>query len=105
MNQFITARRLIFALVVILIALLIPTFIAAQTTHPPIPHPVEGFEDCLSCHETGTSGAPQIPDNHTGVKGDVCTVCHKSAVQAEAAPGFTLQIPHAVTGYENCTDC
>ena len=105
MKHLMTSRRLIFILTILIVILLIPTFIAAQNRHPPIPHPLQGFEDCLSCHETGTAGAKQIPDNHTGIKGDVCTVCHQSSVQGEPLPGQQLQVPHAVEGYENCLDC
>jgi hypothetical protein len=105
MNQLITPRRLGFALTALVIALLIPTFMAAQGRHPPIPHAVEGFEDCLKCHETGTAGAQQIPDNHIGIENDICTVCHKSDIKAEPAPGVQILIPHAVAGYENCLEC
>lgn len=105
MNQLITSRRLIFILIILAIVFLIPTIIAAQNPHPRIPHPLQGFEDCLKCHETGKAGAKQIPDNHVGIKGDVCTVCHQSDVQGEPFPGEQLKVPHATEGYENCLDC
>ena len=105
MSHILTPRRLGFILIVLAIALFVPNFIAAQSKHPPIPHPVEGFEDCLSCHQEGTAGAPQIPDHHTGIKNNICTVCHKSNVQTESMPGLTLQVPHAIEGYENCLEC
>ncbi len=67
---------------------------------PPIPHPLEGREDCLSCHETGAEGAPQYPDNHAGRTNDMCTMCHELGV-TEPAPF----IPHPVEGRENCIEC
>jgi hypothetical protein len=104
MNQRII-RTLGYPLLILVILLFIPALIAAQGGHPPIPHAIEGFEDCLNCHEIGTAGAPLIPKNHTGVKNEVCTVCHKSNISAQMAPGARLQVPHAVVGYENCLDC
>jgi hypothetical protein len=109
MNQSII-RRLGFVLATLVVILLVPTFIVAQTTNPPIPHPVEGREDCLSCHETGTNGAVQIPDNHSGIENDICRVCHKSALEgAPTIPGpgalGPLPVPHTLVGRENCLEC
>ncbi len=105
MNKLITTHRMGFVLAALVIAFLIPTFIAAQSTHPPITHAIEGFEDCLQCHQTGTAGAQQIPDNHVGIKNNICIVCHKSNVTDEQASGLQLLVPHSVVGYENCLDC
>ena len=100
-------RRLGFALVALVVVLLIPTVMVAQT-NPPIPHPVEGRDDCLACHETGANGAVQIPDNHIGIKNDICQVCHQSVSEtkpAAASPLGPLPVPHPLTGHENCLDC
>ena len=64
-------RRVGFALATLVVALSIPTFIVAQANYPPIPHALEGRDDCLACHETGSGGATQIPDNHTGIKNEI----------------------------------
>ncbi len=103
MNQLIS-RRLGIVLVALVCVMLVPTFIIAQSdVNPPIPHPVEGRDDCLGCHATGTLGAELVPDNHSGIKNEICLVCHKSNV----APTFDgpQSIPHTVAGFENCQDC
>jgi hypothetical protein len=43
-----------------------------------IPHPLEGFEDCLQCHAAGGVLKP-VPDNHRTFNSGQCTVCHKTA--------------------------
>jgi branched-chain amino acid transport system substrate-binding protein len=50
-----------------------------EAAAPDIPHPVEGQETCLVCHETGVAGATQIPSDHEGVAEDACTTCHQPA--------------------------
>lgn len=76
-------RHLGLAFVALVIVLLIPTFIAAQGTFPPIPHTLEGREECLVCHETGVAGATQIPDDHAGRTNDMCQACHQPAPATE----------------------
>jgi predicted CXXCH cytochrome family protein len=66
---------------------------------PPIPHPLEGRDNCLACHETGVAGAPQVPEDHAGRTNEMCPLCHQQA--AEPAPF----IPHTLEGRENCTEC
>lgn len=95
-------RLSILALSVLFVALLAPTFTTAQGPHPPITHSLENREDCLGCHQQGTAGAPIIPDNHTGIRNDVCTVCHQPAPGMGAMP---LPIPHTLEGFENCVTC
>jgi cytochrome c5 len=54
---------------------------------PSIPHGLEGFRACTLCHESGTSGAPQFPEDHQGRTDDLCTACHRPAAEApEATP-------------------
>ena len=96
-----TVRYLLFALIVLLAVLFVPTFTTAQGPHPPIPHTLENREDCLSCHETGRAGAQPIPENHSGVREDVCLVCHQPAEMAT----MPLPIPHTLEGFENCAVC
>ena len=66
---------------------------------PPIPHPLEGRDNCLACHETGAAGAPQVPANHAGRTNEMCQLCHQQG--AEPAPS----IPHTLEGRENCVEC
>ncbi len=117
-------RRLGLALIVLLVVSLIPTFIAAQAPPPPfIPHPLEGRDECLACHETGVDGAPQVPDDHADRTNDMCPVCHQPAVVTEvvqrgapstasptaeaATPTATgpPPVPHTLKGRENCLEC
>jgi hypothetical protein len=105
-------RRLSLALVALVAVLLVPTLIIAQDI-PLIPHPVEGRENCLACHETGAAGAPQIPEDHTGRTNDMCQACHQPGSAAEEAlpeetpseAGGPLAIPHTLEGRENCLEC
>jgi len=109
------------------IVLLIPTLIAAQATPPAIPHPLEGRDACLACHETGAGGAPLIPEDHEGRTNDMCRACHQPAPVTEEAvltptaesatvsvsptPEVTpteagpLPVPHPLEGHENCLEC
>jgi hypothetical protein len=119
-------RRLGFALAGLIVVLLVPTLTAAQDDIPSIPHPLEGRAECLTCHETGTSGSRQIPDDHSGRTDDMCRACHQPAPATEvppepgtATPEVTsttppeasptavgpLQVPHTLEGRENCLEC
>jgi len=71
--------------------------VAAQ---PPIPHPIEGREGCLSCHQTGESGAPQIPDDHVGRTDDVCTACHTEGLEENPTV-----VPHTLENRGDCLVC
>lgn len=96
-------RHLGFALVLLVVASAIPTFIIAQEEIPPIPHEVEGREDCLGCHEEGRLGSPQIPADHEGRTNEVCQDCHRpeGAEPVTAPPA----VPHTLEGRENCLEC
>ncbi len=69
---------------------------------PPIPHPVEGRDNCLACHETGVAGAPQVPEDHAGRTIEMCRMCH---VPGEAAAPSAPFIPHTLEGRADCTGC
>jgi hypothetical protein len=104
-------RRLSLALVALVAVLLVPTLIIAQDMLP-IPHPVEGRENCLACHETGAAGAAQIPEDHAGRTNEMCEACHQPGpVAEEVLPEETpseagpLAIPHNLEGRENCLEC
>ncbi len=104
-------RRLGLALVAVVVVFLVPTFIIAQD-FPPIPHPVEGRENCLACHETGAAGAAQIPEDHAGRTNETCQACHQPGpppeegmVQETPAAAGPLAVPHTLEGRENCLEC
>lgn len=111
-------RRLSLALIAFTVVLFIPTFITAQGNPPSIPHPLEGRENCLVCHETGVAGATQIPDDHEGRTNETCQACHQPAPTTEMAPvtesptpevepteAGPLPVPHTLEGRENCLEC
>ncbi len=119
-------RRFGFVLAGLVVVLLVPTLIIAQDI-PPIPHPLEGRENCLACHETGAAGATQIPEDHAGRTNEMCQACHQPAEPAEeptseatseAVPAVEsptpevaatavgpLLIPHTLEGRDNCLEC
>jgi hypothetical protein len=70
---------------------------------PPIPHPLEGRDDCLACHETEAGGGPQVPEDHAGRTNETCQGCHAEAT--EAAAGSAPFIPHTLEGRDNCVAC
>jgi mono/diheme cytochrome c family protein len=47
-----------------------------MTSAPPVPHEIEGRQNCLACHEIGVGRAPRIPNDHTGRTNNVCLTCH-----------------------------
>jgi len=129
-----TAQRLIFIAAGILLLLLMSGFAAAQETPPGIPHPLEGRDACLGCHEAGLAGAPQIPADHTGRTNEMCRACHQPATTAAVTPAEAssetpsapsdddavatpsalpvatattgaLVMPHSLEGHQNCLEC
>ena len=65
---------------------------------PTVPHPADGLEDCLACHDAGQ--AYPVPDDHAGRANDTCLVCHQVDL-SEPMPG----VPHPVEGREDCLLC
>lgn len=49
----------------------------APSGPPPVPHSLEGRDQCLVCHGTGALGAPIIPDNHADRPNNTCLLCHQ----------------------------
>ncbi len=95
--RWITRYRWPMALTLVLVALLsIVGTIAAQ---PPVPHAVMPGEDCLSCHQSGATGAPKVSWDHLGRSNDDCTHCHQVSGASASA------IPHPVAGREDCLSC
>ena len=81
-----TARRLAPVIALLLVLLLVPALVAAQGGPPPIPHPLEGRDACLGCHEAGLAGAPKVPADHAGRTNDMCRLCHQPASAAPTSP-------------------
>ena len=65
---------------------------------PQMPHPSEGREDCLLCHDTG--GTRPVPATHQGRTGDSCLRCHQIG-----APAQVPNIPHELEGRDDCLLC
>jgi len=99
----------------------------AVTGPAPIPHPLEGREDCLICHAVG-SGVKPAPPDHEGRTSDLCQACHKPAATPTPASGRPTNtptptpaqpvstptpqatvgpasIPHPLEGREDCLIC
>jgi hypothetical protein len=77
---------------------------------PNIPHPLQGRDDCLACHATGTGGAPKFPADHAGRKVDTCRTCHKTVTEAsgEVSQVVPTPVPHvspASPDKDNCVTC
>ena len=68
-----------------------------------ITHPLAGAENCLSCHKNGISGVPGLPADHTSVTNGVCQLCHSSDLEEAALA--KRELPHKVTGREDCLIC
>ena len=79
-------------------------FMGVMISHaqPPLPHPIEGREDCLSCHETGVVGAPRVAADHVGRTNETCDQCHRPI---GIEPAAVRPIPHPVEGRDNCLAC
>jgi cytochrome b subunit of formate dehydrogenase len=82
-----------------------------QVIGAPIPHPVEGQEQCDTCH--GPDGMKPQPADHEGRPVASCLVCHQPGAAAPpgtgtapaASVGVARTIPHAVQGKEQCDLC
>ena len=84
MNSFLKIIGALFILA-ILILLLPGVAVRAQQGPPPIPHSLEGRQDCVVCHATGVAGAPKYPADHTGRTSAMCPACHQPAPAKPAA--------------------
>ena len=70
----------------------------------PIPHPIAGQEQCLTCHAQG--GMKPVPANHEGRPVESCQICHKPGAES-ASGGVGPAIPHSIEGdaYKDCATC
>ena len=73
----------------------------------PIPHPVQGLENCLRCHDA--AGLKPFPEDHPWTNNDACTFCHEPPqgdVEIPAPPAVAaVNVPHASQGLEDCLLC
>ena len=58
-----------------------------------VPHPLEGREECVMCHVTGSPQITQMPADHTGRTDADCHLCHT----IKEAPTGTIPPPPALT--------
>lgn len=70
----------------------------------PIPHTLDGREECFTCHAIGAIDAPPVPAGH---EADVtlCTSCHAVWLAPAIASAAAPAIPHEVAGREDCLVC
>lgn len=90
-------RRLLLAVTLALVVAVVLPFAAlaapgAQAATP-IPHALEGFANCTTCHQVGGAGAGAaggtgMPAGHASFTNAQCTGCHQVA-QAPAATATT----------------
>ncbi len=67
-----------------------------------IPHQIEGRENCLMCHASGTSEG--IPSSHQGRTSDTCVACHQPGSETSQEQEVPA-IPHVLTNRDNCLGC
>ncbi len=83
----------------------------------PIPHSLQGRDNCLACHKDGVGGATKIPASHAGRTNDICRTCHQPATggppgAAVPTPGAAVAIPVPTPiqypfapGQNSCMNC
>lgn len=65
---------------------------------PTMAHPVEGWTNCLSCHND--TGLVKTAPGHAGIHKEACLMCHKPPTNPETA----LKRPHHMPDTD-CTSC
>jgi mono/diheme cytochrome c family protein len=65
---------------------------------PLIPHPLDGYEDCVSCH--GRNEDVPYPANHLGWPNTSCTQCHIPAEAVAVATAVAVPIEAATDADE-----
>ena len=77
-----------------------------------VPHPLEGRELCLTCHDV--AGQVPVPDDHQGRARETCLFCHSPgtaeptstpAAEGVEPPAAPAGVPHTLLGRENCLMC
>jgi len=82
----------------------------AVTLAPPIPHGMEGFTACTTCHEKGGPGVPRFPADHIGRTDEICPACHRAAAPTSLPTPTVAPTPTSVAAGEalyavNCAAC
>ncbi len=93
--------RIAFALVLLTALLLVAaasTYGLPQLQIPSVPHPIEGREDCLACHDLDQV-AP-FPEDHEGRPVETCTGCHEPGEVRDLPP-----VPHPLEDRDDCLEC
>ncbi|MFC2095012.1 cytochrome c3 family protein [Candidatus Bipolaricaulota bacterium] len=73
--------------------------VSAEYMVPAITHTLDGRDDCLMCHATGSLA---VPDSHEGIAVEACTTCHETESGSESAvPAIT----HTLDGRDDCLMC
>ncbi len=70
----------------------------------PIPHTLEGREECFTCHAIGAVDAPPVPADHDQ---DVtmCNTCHAVWLAPAIAAAAPPAIQHELDGRADCLTC
>jgi hypothetical protein len=84
----------------------------APSGPPAVPHPLEGRDNCMSCH-AADGGMIPVPADHAGRTNDTCTMCHTAPAGGGASPdaGTTAapsgppRVPHITDGLPGCSSC
>jgi hypothetical protein len=102
-------RTLVFASAIVLVLLfgsLIssqPTPAAAQPEGPPISHPLEGFGNCLQCHDF--SGIVPQPPSHLAYQTTGCLACHEESPDVPEPDTAAEPATAGSVSRENCRLC
>lgn len=77
---------------------------AVVAAAPVIPHPLEGYEDCVSCH--GRNEAVPYPANHLGWPNTSCTQCHipADAVAVATVAALPPEVSAAVADEDDASE-
>jgi mono/diheme cytochrome c family protein len=75
----------------------------APVAGPGIPHSLDGFDNCVSCH--GPNGVRPFPASHAGRGNDTCAACHSLAPGQVAGPVPGPQMAHSMDGRGDCLGC
>jgi mono/diheme cytochrome c family protein len=70
----------------------------------PIPHSLEGREECFTCHAIGAVDAPPVPPDHEE-EVTLCTTCHAVWLAPAIAAAAPPAIPHPVEDRQDCLVC
>jgi hypothetical protein len=81
---------------------------APSASVPAVTHPLEGRENCVTCHDPDGKVKP-APASHKGYDDKQCTTCHAAVTperkSGEGAAGGPPKISHPLEGRENCVTC